>query len=383
MNTPSSRTILSAAREIGMAQGLESVRARPVALAAGFSPSQVNYHFGGREALLSAVHVAAREEQFSALSRMLESMSEMPVHLRSIPGFIASALASLVHDARGHTLLLLELDLSAALSARPTSLTMEDEFWGRFERFFDPAAGTVWKWRTLFDGALWYAILDRDPVSSAALLSRLTYRFAARLNGLDDLPVQDEVSDGHQHKNEPEAADKHPRATRIIEATVRLIARGAKLGHRAIAAEADVPLAATTYFFASKTDILAEAYRLIYNRLVAHAPILSFSGKPIKIDDMTSEAQILMARLILASARDDALQPLAEHIRNSRGRTSTATLRELGAVRADRLDGLLWASCHTGLSKLVLSCPPEEQTLIFSDRSKDLTSCLFPEIHLP
>lgn len=49
----------------------------------------------------------------------------------------------------------------------------------------------------------------------------------------------------------------------ILEGAIRVIARAGTRGatHRAVAAEADVPLAATTYYFASRDDLLAEAFK--------------------------------------------------------------------------------------------------------------------------
>lgn len=54
------------------------------------------------------------------------------------------------------------------------------------------------------------------------------------------------------------------RRTLILEATLRLLARegASAITHRAVAREADVPIAATTYYFASKDDLIAEAFRL-------------------------------------------------------------------------------------------------------------------------
>jgi DNA-binding transcriptional regulator YbjK len=54
------------------------------------------------------------------------------------------------------------------------------------------------------------------------------------------------------------------RRTQILEATLRVLADGgaASLTHRAVAAEANVPLAATAYYFDSKEDLLMEAFRL-------------------------------------------------------------------------------------------------------------------------
>lgn len=54
------------------------------------------------------------------------------------------------------------------------------------------------------------------------------------------------------------------RRTAVLEATLRLLARegAGAITHRAVAREADVPIAATTYYFASKDDMIAEAFRL-------------------------------------------------------------------------------------------------------------------------
>lgn len=49
----------------------------------------------------------------------------------------------------------------------------------------------------------------------------------------------------------------------ILDATIRLLSRHGPAGvtHRAVAAQAGVPLAATTYYFASKEELLGEALR--------------------------------------------------------------------------------------------------------------------------
>ncbi|MFQ5698541.1 MAG: TetR/AcrR family transcriptional regulator [Myxococcota bacterium] len=61
------------------------------------------------------------------------------------------------------------------------------------------------------------------------------------------------------------------RRRKILEATLRVIARGgvAGLTHRAVAAEADVPLASTTYYFATKLELLLEACRFHSQRMEA------------------------------------------------------------------------------------------------------------------
>ena len=53
------------------------------------------------------------------------------------------------------------------------------------------------------------------------------------------------------------------RRTEILEATLRLLARdGASvITHRSVAREAGVPIAATTYYFSSTNDLIAQAFR--------------------------------------------------------------------------------------------------------------------------
>ena len=57
----------------------------------------------------------------------------------------------------------------------------------------------------------------------------------------------------------------------IVEAALRVIARAGvnAATHRAVAAEAGVPLASTTYHFASKAEIVAEALELAIDRSIA------------------------------------------------------------------------------------------------------------------
>jgi TetR/AcrR family transcriptional regulator, regulator of biofilm formation and stress response len=61
------------------------------------------------------------------------------------------------------------------------------------------------------------------------------------------------------------------RRGRIVEAALVVIARGgpAAATHRAVAAEAGVALASTTYHFASKDEIVAAAFELAIERSIA------------------------------------------------------------------------------------------------------------------
>lgn len=58
------------------------------------------------------------------------------------------------------------------------------------------------------------------------------------------------------------------RSVRILEATMRIIVRDGIRGvrHRCVAVEADVPVAATTYYFEHINDLISDAFVLFYER---------------------------------------------------------------------------------------------------------------------
>lgn len=88
----------------------------------------------------------------------------------------------------------------------------------------------------------------------------------------------------------------------ILEAALRLIGRegGGSITHRAVAAEAGVPLAATTYYFLSKDDLVREAFALCMADDIAAleaAPVL-VTRDPITVDAVAERlTQLLNRRL--------------------------------------------------------------------------------------
>ncbi len=88
------------------------------------------------------------------------------------------------------------------------------------------------------------------------------------------------------------------RRREILEATLRVIARNGVAGvtHRAVAAEAGVPLASTTYYFASKGDLLAEAFR---------------HHRDQQVERVTSAKQMLLGR---EPSLDEAVDTLVAHV---------------------------------------------------------------------
>jgi TetR/AcrR family transcriptional regulator, regulator of biofilm formation and stress response len=125
------------------------------------------------------------------------------------------------------------------------------------------------------------------------------------------------------------AVRNEQRRKRILDAAVQIIGREGPraVTHRAVAAEAGVPLAATTYYFASKAALLDEALTASVESDLAELEVLarSMAQSPVSVDGFArSIARFLVAQLrhrrttvvaqyelTLEAARDGALAAAA------------------------------------------------------------------------
>ena len=114
----------------------------------------------------------------------------------------------------------------------------------------------------------------------------------------------------------------------IVEATLRLIgSRGVDaVTHRAVAAEAGVPLAATTYYFASKAELVREALELVIARSCDLVERRTAPAGDIDCDQLVDRLTAFAAaqmddpqapliaqyELMLEAGRRAELRPLAE-----------------------------------------------------------------------
>lgn len=145
----------------------------------------------------------------------------------------------------------------------------------------------------------------------------------------------------------------------IVKAALRVIARdGVKsCTHRAVAAEADVPLASTTYHFSSKAEIVTEALELAIDRSIAAVERCTASPHP------TTPAALVdrLVELVHALCADDQA-PLAAQYELLIEAGRSAGLRRV----AERWDGAYMA----GLREIAAAAgipAPEEAADILSD----------------
>lgn len=144
------------------------------------------------------------------------------------------------------------------------------------------------------------------------------------------------------------------RRAAILEATVRILVRGglAAVTHRAVAREADVPLAATTYYFRSKEELLGEALATMVAdeiaRLGQRAAVMG-EGLSSPGDSAAALAEVLFpdaeaTRALLAkfevyleAARRPELREPAAHWQDALADLATMTLAAGGARDPERL----------------------------------------------
>ncbi len=108
------------------------------------------------------------------------------------------------------------------------------------------------------------------------------------------------------------------RRTQVLEATLRLLARGGPraVTHRAVAAEAGAPLRATTYYFSSRDELLVEALRHYADTAIARfdalsVPVEALSERPP--ERLRELAASMLADTVLSDLADESGGLVAEY----------------------------------------------------------------------
>jgi TetR/AcrR family transcriptional regulator, regulator of biofilm formation and stress response len=187
-----------------------------------------------------------------------------------------------------------------------------------------------------------------------------------------------------QAATQPAGAGREaPRRRAIIDATIRILRTEGPGGvtHRAVAQEAGVPLAATTYYFSSKDELLEESLQLLAGeeaeRLEAlSAAILAQEVRPEELPAIAaaglaallqSEYELTLPKfeIYLEAARRPGLRPCSERWIEAFHGVAEAALRSAGAPDPSRgarllvgaVDGML-------LQRIAVSDdPPDEAEL--------------------
>ena len=154
-----------------------------------------------------------------------------------------------------------------------------------------------------------------------------------------------------------DAVAAQPRREALVEAALRVLLRDGPRGlsHRAVAAEADLPLAATTYYFTSKDELLEQALQRIAGRegarLAAVAETLADAdlrtaggvlGAPALIAEHAG--MLVKFEIYLEAARRPALQATCAAWIASFRALAEAVLRAAGVEAPERAARILVAT---------------------------------------
>lgn len=325
--------------------GSAGISARSLATAAGLQVSSIYYHFGDLERLSDAAQVEARRLAALWCDEQLEAIG----HGATGSAALGPLLATLVDDwcqmQRPLAFAWRECQLMALLDARHAeSCTAWGALWQRFWTelccrldLTDMAISTAW----IFEGMAAYHLLRWRRAVDRPALDEMCNGWATWLDGrLAEPSAWFEL--GRRNAialTAPSSPDDAIAAT-ISEAAATTVARGgaAALTHRAVAAEAGVTLGLVSYRFRTSADLLQAAFEAIYRRLVPEIPgdgtaipdisradaVSRFSGSPPLRENLLG-----MEALLVAAARDPALQSFAAQLRYLRGRTSGLYLQAM------------------------------------------------------
>lgn len=118
------------------------------------------------------------------------------------------------------------------------------------------------------------------------------------------------------HQARPPQERGRRRRAALLEAAVELLTEGgfAAVSHRAVAQRANLPLAATTYYFASRDQLLSEAFaQLVDDELATTRTLITRHGLTHLAAYMAPDRnrQLGLWELYVHAGRDPALQQIA------------------------------------------------------------------------
>jgi DNA-binding transcriptional regulator YbjK len=164
------------------------------------------------------------------------------------------------------------------------------------------------------------------------------------------------VSDASVNARSGDAPER-PRREAILDATLRILRLDGPraLSHRTVAKAAGVPLAATTYYFASKEELMEEALRRVAGEEVERLDALRLAlPASASVEEKASvlaralraehERELPKFEIYLEAARRPALRAHCAHWIGAFQRLAESALRDAGAPDPERAGRLLVAA---------------------------------------
>lgn len=347
--------------------GTSGISARSVALAAGVQVSAIYYHFGDLGRLLETAQEQARSSATDWCDKILEMVDDV-----SGPAAIAPLLAAAVDEwCEQQRTLAFAWREAQLMALRNPSSSNSAALWAKMWRKFwseicnrlglsDMADLTTW----MFEGLCAVHLIRWRRMTDRVSLDELCHGWGSWMEGklgaagdwfeaaqceVDRMVVPQEYSDDTAYA--------------VAEAAAHVVSRNgaAALTHRSVAAEAGLSLGIVSYKFRTSANLLQAAYDTIYRRLLN--PPTGPKGGAITDkkqiihylrNDITDRTDLLpIDELMLASARDPALQAFAVPLRYLRGRNWRRDLLILAGPEREisAIDGAIMSALDAARSR--------------------------------
>lgn len=352
--------LVEAAVEIARERGLAAITARSLAERTGQSPSALNYHLGGRDALVERVQQRALE---ASAAWRAERLAELARDGAPAWASATGALGALIDDRAGRFhdwgLLLAEFEALAETyprleeGARGEIVAMT-EFWRAAALSLGESAEDAEVWTDLATGLSQLFRGDEAATTRLPWILDAVARTHARLRGSAVVLAADRRAGAAELLAADAPASEGAR--RILDAAIRVMGEkdADRLTQREVAAAAGLSLAAVTYFFPSKAQLIAAAFHELHRQISAEVLAMGtpvgarLAQAALSQDGDSGWRMRAMEALQLAAARNPSHAPLVLALRATRGATSITWLRSQG-LEVDRLDAFIFSTATGGV----------------------------------
>ncbi len=388
--TPSQARLVDAGFEIALDGGLGALSARALADRLDASPSAMNYHFGNRDGLLEALQKRALAQSQAWRSEHASAPGDLAPWTTTADIVLALIQARLSQTRRLQLLLLefaAEAEICPGLAAdAQAEAEADDRFWTDVAVRIDDGAGSAAIWSDMAAGLILNFASEESPAVRGAWMGGALRRLADRLDRRTASPI--ELTTGLDPVGRLQSrAPRGETASRIVRAALQVIGDkgAARMSQREVAAAAGVSLAAVTYFYRTRSDLIAAAFSALHSGL--RSEVLDRSGTVPERGSWSAavfdgegkfdwRAGALRELMVLAG-RDRSLIGIVQDSRASHGATSISLLQRHGVADADQIDAFVLSTVLRGASERVRFMPPQMRAAAFEARAKQAFTLVF------
>ncbi len=376
--------------ELALESGLGALSARALAEKLRASPSTMNYHFGHREGFLDALQKRALAQSNAWRQAHTESPRDV-APWTTTPDVLVALLQARLSQTRRLQLLLLEFAAEAevcpVLAPDAAAEAQADAvFWRDLALRVGETEGAAAVWSDMAAGLVLNFCSEDDPSVLAAWMGGALRRLADRMARRAPSQIVQPVGQTPAQRLEAQAP-RGETAERIVRAALQIIGQkgAARMSQRQVAAAAGVSLAAVTYFYRSRADLVAAAFAGLHSGLRSEAlDRADVAPGPGGWADQAFDAAGkfgwrvgAMRELRILAGRDHSLRKTVEIIRAGHGATSISLLQRQGMADADQLDAFVLSTLLRGVGERIRFAPAHTRRVAFEARASEIMAMVF------